>query len=149
MPKAVLSLQGRPAASEELAWEAAVRGPLLVSILDAYRAVSPDAWRAKLTCVPTATSRMHCLCTCSCWVHLSAAAARCSAWMCCRRTVSKIEDRGSNPNQPQQWLQVVFLQCRRLYPHLAKLVCSGQPGVRTALGDLMRQQLPSVIAGAA
>lgn len=39
--------------------------------------------------------------------------------------------------------------CRRLYPHLAKLVCSGQPGVRTALGDLMRQQLPSAIAGAA
>ena len=38
---------------------------------------------------------------------------------------------------------------RRLYPHLAKLVCSGQPGVRTALGDLLRQQLPSVIAGAA
>ena len=43
------ALQGRPAASEELAWEAAVRGPLLVSILEAYRAVSPDAWRVELT----------------------------------------------------------------------------------------------------
>ena len=43
------ALQGRPAASEELAWEAAVRGPLLVSILEAYRAVSSDAWRVELT----------------------------------------------------------------------------------------------------
>ena len=41
--------QGRPAASEELAWEAAVRGRLLVSILEAYRAVSSDAWRVELT----------------------------------------------------------------------------------------------------
>lgn len=40
--------QGRAAASEELAWEAAARGPLLVAILEAYRAVSPDAWRAEL-----------------------------------------------------------------------------------------------------
>jgi hypothetical protein len=43
------ALQGRPTASEELAWEAAVRGPLLVSILEAYRAVSSDAWRVELT----------------------------------------------------------------------------------------------------
>jgi len=41
-------LQGRASASEELAWEAAARGPLLVAILEAYRAVSPDAWRAEL-----------------------------------------------------------------------------------------------------
>jgi len=37
---------------------------------------------------------------------------------------------------------------RRLYPHLAKLVCSGQAGVRLALGHLMRQQLPPLMAAA-
>ena len=33
-----------------MAWEVAARGPLLVSILAAYRAVSANAWRAELTC---------------------------------------------------------------------------------------------------
>ncbi len=47
-PIRFFSQQGRAAASEELAWEAAVRGPLLVAILEAYRAVSADAWRAEL-----------------------------------------------------------------------------------------------------
>jgi hypothetical protein len=35
---------------------------------------------------------------------------------------------------------------REIYPHLAKLVCSGQPTVRVALGDLMGSQLPPLMA---
>ena len=37
-------------------------------------------------------------------------------------------------------------ELQAIFPHLAKLVCSAQPTVRTALGQLMRANLPYALA---
>ena len=37
-------------------------------------------------------------------------------------------------------------ELRSVFPHLAHLICSAQPSVRTALADLLQAQIPKMIA---
>lgn len=50
------AVQGQAKVAENVPWEAAARGPLLVTILRGYTAVSPPAWRQELTCVAKSPS---------------------------------------------------------------------------------------------
>lgn len=43
---------------------------------------------------------------------------------------------------PAAWRQ----ELREIFPHLARLICSSQPSVRSALAQLLQAQLPPLIA---